>query len=107
MIEAIAQTLRGWGPAATCGCTSTCRPATTTTRAELERAFAATGADAARFAVETGAAAALADREASAAFLDGLRERGVAIGLDGIGLPGTPLEALSLVRSTSSRSRPR
>ncbi len=67
------------------------------TRAELERAFAATGVAAARFAVETSAGAALADREASAAFLGGLRERGVAIGLDGIGLAGTPLEALALM----------
>jgi EAL domain-containing protein (putative c-di-GMP-specific phosphodiesterase class I) len=97
VIEAIAQALRAWGPAAELRVHVNLQAGDAETRAELERAFAATGVDAARFAVETSAGAALADPETSAAFLGGLRERGVAIGLDGIGLPGTPLEALSLI----------
>lgn len=96
VIEAIAQTLRAWGSAIELRVHVNLQAGDAETRAELERAFDGAGVDAARFAVETSAAAALADREATAAFLSGLRERGAAIGLDGIGLPGTPLEALSL-----------
>ncbi len=97
VIEAIAQALRGWGAATDLRVHVNVHAGDDGARAELERAFAATGEAAARFAVETSAGAALADRDASTAFLRGLRERGVAIGLDGIGLAGTPLEALSLV----------
>ncbi len=99
VIDAIAQTLRAWGPATDLRVhvNLNLHPGDDAARAEIERAFAATGEAAARFAVETSASAALADRDASTAFLGGLRERGVAIGLDGIGLAGTPLEALSLL----------
>jgi EAL domain-containing protein (putative c-di-GMP-specific phosphodiesterase class I) len=97
VIEAIAHTLRAWGAAADLRVHVNLQAGDAETRAELERAFGASGVDPARFAVESGAGALLADREATSAFLSGLRERGAAIGLDGIGLPGTPLEALALL----------